>query len=140
MDKASKQHASFWEVIRTLYFSVASGIGLVVFIIGAVGAVRLFTLNVVFQVNEGYYPVSVYDQDSCKFTYSQPDNKQIPRSPEEVQKCVKELDETRKYQANQDFKRNMAESIALGVVGLPVWLIHFGIMQADWKKRKASLE
>lgn len=135
----TKHGQGILEFVRILYLSIASGIGLVTFVIGAVIAVRLLLLTTVFGIYENYVPISQYDRESCRTYYSYTENpagKQINRTPEEAEKCIVDMEEQRRQESNRSFKSSLAEALAMSIIGLPVWLLHFMIMQADWKRHK----
>lgn len=123
------------QYIRTIYLSIAAVIGLICFIIGASGSMKL-VLNVWFPVDDiGYYSMP-YDKTPCSVTYL--DGKEIPRPAQEVAKCELETEKARKLMATSNFNRELTQSVSLTLVGFPIWLLHFWLIQQDWKKRKLA--
>lgn len=128
------------QYIRTIYLSLGAIIGLICFIIGATGGIKLI-LNHWFPVDNyyGYYsPYEVTPCESPKITYDE-SGKQVsstPRTKEEIALCEKKTAENQEKQKVSDFNRELTEAIALSFVGFPVWLLHFWVMQQDWKKRR----
>ena len=123
------------QYIRTIYLSIAAVIGLICFIIGASGAVKL-ALNVWFPVDETAYYYSPYEKSPCAVTYL--DGKEVPRPAEEITKCETETEKSRKLMAVSNFNRELTQSVSLTLVGFPVWLLHFWLIQKDWKKRNIA--
>lgn len=122
------------QYIRTIYLSLAAVIGLICFIMGASGAVKL-GLNVWFPSDDfGYY--SPYGQSPCEMAVPDAKGMQQKLSAEETAKCNSRDEENRKKQQVNNFNRQVAESVALTLVGFPIWLLHFLLIQADWKRRK----
>jgi len=140
-DKKSETHSKTTplQYIRTIYLSLGAIIGLICFVMGASGAIKL-VLNVWFPVdNFSYY--SPYQQSPCDTPNVQYDAKGLqtattPRTKEEIADCEKKLQDSQDKQQKSEYNRQLSESVALTVVGLPVWLMHFWFIQLDWKKRK----
>jgi hypothetical protein len=133
--KASNNKPNALQYIRTIYLSLAAVIGLVCFIMGASGAVKL-VMNVWFPVNNfAYY--DPYSKGPCEQPVYSPDGKaSTPRTAEEIATCEKRVTENNDAQQKNDFNRQTSESVALTVVGFPIWFLHFWLIQEDWKKRK----
>lgn len=127
------------QYIRTIYLSLGAIIGLICFVMGASGAIKL-VLNVWFPVdNYSYY--SPYQPTPCDQPNVQyaPDGKtstSIARTPAEIADCEQKLSDSQDKQSKSEFNRQISESVALTVVGFPIWLLHFWLIQTDWKKRK----
>ncbi len=125
--------------IRTIYLSLGAIIGLICFVIGASGAIKL-VLNVWYPVdNYSYY--SPYQPSACDIPNAQYDLKGIqtastPRTAAEIADCEQKLADSQEKQQKSEFNRQISESVALTIVGLPIWLFHFWLIQIDWKKRK----
>jgi len=135
---AHQEKTSALQFIRTIYLSLAAVIGLVVFVIGTVGVIRTGLVNGVFNIDDTYYysPNEVSICDQPKSYQKDPTSTPIYRTEEEVVTCKKELEENRIKQKDINFKRDISGSISLTVVGFPIWLFHWMVMQADWKRRK----
>lgn len=132
-------HTTAMQYIRTIYLSLGAIIGLVCFVMGASGAVKL-GLNYWFPSSNYYsYPVP-YGRSECEQpnVIATPDGKtsNVTHTPEEIAGCKKQLEVDQLKSERNDYNRQIAESIALTLVGLPVWMLHFWLIQADWKKRK----
>ncbi len=127
------------QYIRTIYLSLAAIIGLICFIMGASGAVKM-VLNVWFPVDNFTYYSLPYEKSGCEYTYTADGKQQIARPPAEVERCVQETRQNQeaqqKLQQTNDFNRQLSESVALTLVGFPVWLLHFWLIQLDWKRSK----
>jgi hypothetical protein len=139
--KVIEQKPGALQFIRTIYLSLAAIIGLICFIMGASGAVKM-VLNVWFPVDNFTYYSMPYEKSGCEFNFTT-DGKQIPRPAGEVAKCEQETEKTRELQQKQqqtnDFNRQVSESVALTLVGFPVWLLHFWLIQLDWKKSRKNI-
>ena len=123
------------QYIRTIYLSIAAVIGLTCFIFGASGAVKL-GLNVWFPVDETAYYASPYDKSPCSMVYV--DGKEVARPTSEIAQCELDLETNRVLMAKNNFNREFTESLSLTLVGFPIWLLHFWLIQLEWRKRKIA--
>ena len=100
--------------IRLLYLYLFSFVGLLITIIGGIQLVDLGMKNYIFKVNEYsyYYDPMVAEKQSI--------------SPEEIEKRNKE------EQSNQT-KRTLSNSIAMILIGLPVYFYHWGTIKKEQK-------
>jgi hypothetical protein len=121
------------QYITTLYLCLAAVIGLICFIMGASTAVKL-GLQKVLPYDETYY-FAPYDKSPCEVKFV--DGKDVKPSETEVNECVKRMEEGQLKQSMNNFNRQLTESIALTVVGFPVWLLHF-ILLLPYIQRKKS--
>jgi hypothetical protein len=133
-------HTTALQYIRTIYLSLGAIIGLVCFVMGASGAVKL-GLNYWFPVsNYVSYPTpygsSPCDQQNIVATPDGKTTNTLPRTPAEIAACKKQMETDQIKSDRNEYNRQIAESIALTLVGFPVWMLHFWLIQADWKKRK----
>ncbi|MBD3270079.1 hypothetical protein GF376_00975 [Candidatus Peregrinibacteria bacterium] len=123
------------QYIRTIYLSLAALIGLVVFVIGTVGIINLTLENFVFPIEDEYYPV--YPKSGVCETYFNADTgEQDMLSESEQAECEEQQKENRRIQSKNSFNRQISNNIAMILVGLPIWLLHFFLLQADWRKLK----
>lgn len=128
------------QYIRTIYLSLGAIIGLICFVMGASGAIKL-GLNTWFPVDNYYMYYAPYQTTPCdqpNVVYG-PEGKVMsstPRTKEEIAECEVKLEESNKKSARNDFNRQLTESVALTLVGFPVWMLHFWLIQRDWKKRR----
>jgi hypothetical protein len=120
------------QYIRTIYLSIAAVIGLVCFIIGASGAVKL-VLNVWFPVDDYVYYSSPYEKSQCEVRWV--NGQEVPSTPQEADRCEERVKENNKLMARNNFNRELTQSVSLTLVGFPVWLLHFWLIQQDWKRR-----
>ena len=127
------------QYIRTIYLSLGAVIGLVCFVMGASGAIKL-GLNVWFPVDNTYNYYSPYQPTPCSQPTINVDSNgksvSTPHSAAEIADCEMKTKESQDKQAKSEFNRQVSESVALTIVGLPVWLFHFWLIQLDWKKRR----
>lgn len=136
----SGSHTTALQYIRTIYLSLGAIIGLIFFVMGASGAVKL-GLNYWFP-NSNYvsYPMA-YNSSPCEQPNIQyaPEGKiasTTPHTKEEIAACKIQMEIDQVKSEKNEFNRQIAESIALTLVGFPVWMLHFWLIQADWRKRK----
>lgn len=123
------------QYIRTIYLSIAAVIGLIFFVIGASGSVKL-GLNFWFPVDDSAYYASPYDKSPCAEIYV--DGKEVARPTSEIAQCELDLETNRVLMAKNNFNREFTESLSLTLVGFPIWLLHFWLIQLDWRKRKIA--
>lgn len=128
------------QYIRTIYLSLGAIIGLICLVIGASGAIKL-GLNVWFPVDNYYNYYAPYQTTPCeqpKEAYGAKGEmlSSTPRSKEEIAQCEARLVVSQEKSARNDWNRQVSESVALTLVGFPVWLLHFWLIQNDWRKRK----
>lgn len=126
------------QYIRTIYLSLAATIGLICFVMGASGAIKL-GLNIWLPVDDTYSYYSPYSNpcDQANVRIAE-DGKSIttPRTPAEIADCEVKTKVSQEKQVKSQFNREISQSIALAAVGLPIWLLHFWLIQGDWKRRK----
>jgi hypothetical protein len=128
------------QYIRTIYLSLGAVIGLICFVIGASGAIKL-GLNIWFPVDNFYNYYAPYQTTPCDSASVVTGMKgeivsTTPRTKEEIADCEVKLKESQEKSSRNDFNRQVSESVALTLVGFPVWMLHFWLIQKDWKKRK----
>jgi len=128
------------QYIRTIYLSLGAIIGLICFVIGASGAIKL-GLNVWFPVDNFYNYYAPYQSTPCDQANLVTGMKgevlsNTPRTKEEIAECEAKLEESQEKSSRNDFNRQVSESVALTLVGFPIWMLHFLLIQRDWKKRK----
>lgn len=84
-----------------------------------------------------YYSMP-YEKSPCSYELSVDGKEQIAKPTVEVQKCEREMERTQiqqqKLQQKNEYNRQLSESVALTVVGFPIWLLHFWLIQLDWKR------
>ena len=131
--KVTPNKTSALQFIRTIYLSLAAVIGLVCVIIGATDAIKL-GLNHWFPVDDYMVYYSPTDKSPCSYTYV--NGQEVKRSDEEVKQCLQNEADNATKQNTNNFNRQVKDSVALLVVGLPIWILHFWLIQADWKRRK----
>lgn len=143
----SKTHLGSFRVIRNVYLYMVAVIGLITLIIGSVGLINNVLQNYIFQVDDySYYyePYPVKGGDYCSQAYPDPTDTtgktMITPTSDEIEQCR----EQQKVQSERARKSNIGRefSIALAqiLVGLPVWLFHWGIIQKEYKRKKGEEE
>ncbi|MFC1747805.1 hypothetical protein ACFL2V_03275 [Pseudomonadota bacterium] len=124
------------RVIRNVYLYLVAMIGLVVFVIGSIGIIDNILQNYVFQVDSFTYYRAPLGYDACTRSYVAPEGGQVERSEEEIAKCEAKYDEYNEKEAKNEVKKDFAISIAQLLVGLPLWLFHWGIIQREYRRKK----
>jgi hypothetical protein len=138
------KHRSF-QVIRNVYLYLVSMIGLITFIIGCVGITNNVLMNFVFQVNESdYFYVSPLGTGPCDDTSMLKNaDPNVPalmtRTPEEIKKCEERLEQQNQQQMKNRIGREFSISLAQIVVGLPVWLFHWMIIQREYRRKEKKV-
>ena len=98
--------------IRLLYLYLFSFVGLFIVIIGSVGLVDLGLKTYVFKVSDRvYYPE--------------------PRFEGQPQLSIEELDERNREEDGNQRKRQMSNSLAMIVVGGPLYLYHWKTIKRE---------
>jgi hypothetical protein len=143
-----QQVSSKWKIIRLIYLYLVSLIGLVVFIIGGVGLVDT-GLRLLLNVDESYY---VDAKQICRDPYrADYYGKRVPAPAEvapaappasvdvnsqEYKNCVKDEDERQKKQEESNRRRDIAQALSMIILGTPVWLYHWFVIQREHKKQQ----
>lgn len=123
------------RIIRNLYLYLVAMIGLMFFLFGLVGSVNQFLKFYVFQVNDYYY-VDPTTGSPCETQYmNYVTNEPAKRTPEEVEKCMTGIKEQADRSRMNEVGRELSMNIGQALVGLPVWLFHWLIIQRDHKRR-----
>lgn len=144
-----------WKIIRLVYLYLVSLIGLVVFLIGGVGLVNTglkAVLNVDVQyygtsakqicrdpnyLGGGYYgvktPMAIPASTSAKVEEPKP----VDVNSQTYKDCVKDQEDEQKKQQDNEQRRGIAEGLAMIILGTPVWLYHWIVIQRDNKKQSA---
>lgn len=135
-----KEHKKALRVIRNVYLYLVSMIGLVVFIIGAVGIINNVFQNYVFRVDYDYYTQPVpYGAGTCFSPYPDPADKEgkrlITPSAAESADCEKKQEQQKEQNRINRIGTDFSISIAQIVVGLPIWLFHWGIIQREYRRK-----
>jgi hypothetical protein len=131
------------DFAKTFYLSLATLMGLVIFVIGIIGGIRVLMTNVIFNVDDTYYYYSPYDISPCEqpkpvYYNLQPGELPPMRTSEEVKDCEQKMEEGKVKQKDMNFKRDVAWSSAMVLVGLPVWLFHWIILRSEKKKKNQN--
>ena len=122
-------------------------IGLVVFIFGAVGLINNIFQNYVFRVNYNYYaePVAYpFKTGTCYMQYPDPTDtegkRMITPTAEESAACEK----SQKDQQDQNNRNTIGQEFSIAIaqllVGLPVWLFHWGIIQKEYRRKEEEIK
>jgi hypothetical protein len=133
------------RIIRNVYLYLVTLIGLITFVFGAVGIIDGVLQHYVFQVDQSSMysaPATVYPGNLDQCSQSYPD-KNDSTGKTMIYPTTQQVTDCRAAQAAQDkkvndsnFFMNLSTAIAQIVIGLPLWLFHWGIIQGEYKKRE----
>lgn len=62
-------------------------------------------------------------------------DKPVEKTAEETQKCVEKMTESAKLTGKVEAKKDLSLSLAMLIVGLPVWFYHWRTIQKDHKAK-----
>ena len=142
MEKKVVQKGKSMKVIRHVYLYLVTLIGLITFVMGAVGLINNGLQRYVFQIDQaGMYAQPMYPgyMDQCSSPY--PDSKDlqgkvmITPTTQQVIDCRKAQDEQNKRSNDANFGRELSISLAQILIGLPIWLFHWGVIQKENRRR-----
>lgn len=129
------------RVIRNVYLYLVAMIGLITFVFGSIGIIDNVLKNYIFQVDESYYyaePVTGRG-GICTQAYLDPldttGKKMVQPTAVEIDECEKRYEEQRKVSRNSEIGREFSISIAQILIGLPLWLFHWGIIQREYRRK-----
>ncbi len=116
------------QVIRLVYLYLFTAVGLVLMIIGAVQFIDLGLKTYVFTKADENYSYPEYPVKTVS-----PDGKQVELTPEQQAKY--DADKAVADKANQESQRQRtaSTSLALLIIGSPLFLYHWGKVQAERK-------
>jgi hypothetical protein len=147
MENISKTstHKKSLRVIRNVYLYLVSMIGLIVFIIGAVGIINNVFQNYIFRVDfDNYYEAYPYQTGTCYSPYIDPTDKEgkrlITPTTEDSARCEQKQELQKEQNRRNRIGQEFSISIAQLLVGLPVWLFHWGIIQKEYKRKEEEKE
>lgn len=146
LEKPTAKKGNVSSVIRYIYLYLVAVIGLITFVMGAIGAVNIVLKNYVFQVNDFYYVPSAPIMEKtgpCAQPYLDPTDTQKKRlispSEAEIKACEdRQTENDRKQQElnrKNDIGRDLSIAIAQLLIGLPLWLFHWSIIQNENRKK-----
>lgn len=127
------------RVIRNVYLYLVAMIGLVIFLFGAVGLTQSLVKNYIFGADDYRVYISPFENQCEQFyTKSPTSSLMLERTPEEIAECEQRIEEQNDMNRRNDLARNFSINIAQIVIGLPVWLFHWGIIQREYRKKKSK--
>lgn len=135
------------RVIRNIYLYLVAMIGLIVFVMGSVGILNHVLQTYVFGVNEYNVWVPPYPPKSgqCYQPYADmtdpsPVTKRlIPPTQEETEICLQEEKKQQEQNRRNNIGRELSIAIAQILIGLPLWLFHWGVIQKEYKRKDESI-
>lgn len=128
------------RVIRNVYLYLVAMIGLIVFLFGAVGLTQNIVKNYIFGADDyGRAYLSPFETQCEQFYSKDPTSSfMIERTPEEIAQCEQRIEAQNDINRRNDLARDFSINIAQIVIGLPVWLFHWGIIQREYRKKKSK--
>ena len=148
MEQTSSQPAKK-SIIRLVYLYLVGLIGLVVFLIGGIGLVNM-GFQALLHVDTNSYYNSPKDVCLGRFgsqyygpksipapvatTPAPSDVKPVDVNSQEFKDCVKEEDDRAAKQASNDRRREIALALAQLILGAPIWLYHWRVIQRDHRE------
>lgn len=141
-----------WKIIRLVYLYLVSLIGLIVLLVGGIGLLNT-GIKALLGVDSDYYGMSVKQvcRDPSYFSYAGKPSpvatpvatgttetvKPVDVNSTEYKECVKDQEDQQKKTQDNERKRGIAEGLAEIILGTPVWLYHWIVIQRDNKKNAA---
>jgi N-acyl-D-aspartate/D-glutamate deacylase len=112
-------------ILKMIYLYILSFVGIIITVVATIGLVNLVLRQYVFQVdmNSYYYPAEICSNPKT------PTDKTPTK--EEIAQCEKDQEQRNKEMAMSDTKRELANEIAGILIGLPLWLYHWGIIRKE---------
>ncbi|MCC7197049.1 hypothetical protein IT413_02515 [Candidatus Peregrinibacteria bacterium] len=145
--KPQKHKGGAMRVIRNVYMYLVTFVGLVTFIFGAVGIINNVLQHFVFQVDQdAYYSQPIYPgmKGQCAQSYIDPADpegkRMIAPTTQEVEECKVAEKELNKRISNSNFGRELSISLAQILIGLPIWLYHWGVIQKEYRRKEDEHE
>jgi len=128
------------RIIRNVYLYLVSMIGLIVFIIGAVGIINNIFQNYIFRVDYDYYSEPFPQTGTCFIQYPDPTDREgkrfITPTPDQSAVCEQKQEQQKEQNRRNRIGQEFSIAIAQIVVGLPIWLFHWGIIQKEYKRKE----
>jgi hypothetical protein len=115
--------------IRLIYLYLFSFVGLLITVIGFIRLTELALKVYVFKDADkiSYYePAKVYA----------PDGKPLPVSTEEAKIDEERIKKSQEEEAIRQRQREIAGSLSMIVIGAPLYLYHWGVIQKENKKKR----
>lgn len=106
--------------LRFIYLYLFSAVGLIIIIFGLIQGINLAIKSVFFKDADSYssfYPI--YPGEQQKLTV------------EEIDQQKRDFEENRKVELTRARQREFSNTIAMIVVGVPVYLYHWKLIQKD---------
>jgi hypothetical protein len=112
-------------ILKMIYLYILSFVGIIITVVATIGLLNLVLRQYVFQVDTGGYYYSV---EVCT-------NPKTPESTtptkDEIAVCEKDQKSRNQEMMFNDTKRELANEIAGILIGLPLWLYHWGIIRKE---------
>jgi hypothetical protein len=139
-EEAKKKHTKSMRIIRNVYLYLVAMIGLIVFIIGCVSVIDNIFKNFVFKVDynisyETYPRLGTCYQPYVDLTDKE-GKKTINPTTQDTADCLQRQEEINEQSRRNQIGSDFSIAIAQLAVGLPVWLLHWGIIQKEYRRKK----
>lgn len=125
------------SIIRFIYLYIITAITFIVFIIGAVTILDTVLKEFVFDIDDDYY---ARPDIICEQYIRSPEGEMIENKAYEecLEKQEKLEEEREKRLISESAARRVSIGIAQVLVGFPLWLFHWRIIERDRKERKSG--
>lgn len=139
--KTQKHKGGAMRVIRNVYLYLVTFVGLVTFIFGAVGIINNVLQRYVFQIDDFSYSQPIYPgmKGQCEQSYLDPTDSEgkrmIAPTAQEIETCQAAEKDMNKRLNNSNFGRELSISLAQILIGLPIWLYHWGVIQKEYRRK-----
>jgi hypothetical protein len=112
-------------ILKMIYLYILSFVGIIITVVATIGLLNLVLRQYVFQVEmtNYYYPAEI-----CRTPKTPTDT---TPTKEEITQCEKDQEIQNNEMALNDTKRELANEIAGILIGLPLWLYHWGIIRKE---------
>lgn len=117
----------FKNIIRTVYLYTFSAVGLIIFLVGAIGLVNVGLKTYVFPLE--HYEEWYYNNCS-ELKYRVDLETYVEPTEEEEEEC----EEERAIADSDSRKRDLAIGVADIIVGTPIWFYHWTVIQRRRRK------
>ena len=125
------------ELIRTIYLYLFSLIGLVLITIGTVRLVNLGLRTWVFTKADDMVVYPAYPKRVVEVAPGQ--TKEETLTPEEEEKYRREQEEYEAKNRRRERERTAAESLAMIIVGTPLFLYHWKVIQRAKEEKRLGV-
>jgi len=115
-------------ILKMIYLYILAFVGIIISVVASIGMIDLVLKQYVFQVdNYGTY----YVGDVCRQPKNVDGTVTVQPSQTEIDQCIKDQEARVKSDNANQVKRDLSSQIAGLLIGLPLWLYHWGIIKKE---------